>query len=1566
MTNFSAKIGVPPSVFYSFYRFAFVAVVASLSLLLPLSASAQTAPSESDCVQKGGRRLCVPPLVGEWKYTHQRCDAPVPANDEESANVEGAARYYGGCGGDQIIEDRGTWGTQQMPTGGACGSLNTYPQFNLGVEGINVKGVLVRYCRADGIGSLERFNVNRQRPITCPDDYEPLEYPNNEGYCAPRRSPKCSTCDESTTENSVGNPIDLGSGNKKQVDTDYSASNSMLSFTRTYLSQLDSASGRMGRKWTHNFDKRLFTVAANPNVAFNYRGDGTIYTYWKANGVWTTDPDGKDRIAPITNASNVVTGWKLTASDDTVEQYSVSGLLTSRIYRNGLSLNFTYSDSSTPTSIAPYADLLITVTDSFGRTLSLIYDTKGRITTMRDSAAQSYTYAYDADNNLKSVTYPSGASRTYFYNEPSQMSGLFRPTNLTGIQDEKGVRFATFGYDVEGNARSTEHAGGVNKYTTNRIPYPPTFTDPLGTAREFVFGISYGVPKLVYLAEPCLSAGCTTANVLRRKSFDANGNLSTVDDFNGNRIAYTYDLTRNLELVRTGGLAIGPSLNNVNTTATRKTVTTWHPTYRIPTSIVEKSVSLSGVETNLRETTFTHDTNGNVLTRSVKDSALNITRTSTYTYDTYGRVLTSKDPRNNVTTNTYYPNTVAQNSVLPNSRGMLASVTNALGHVTNYTSYDANGRVLTMTDANGLVTAMTYHPRGWLLSRTVGAGLTGGAAGSPETTTYDYDGVGQLIKVTLPTVAGSAAAFMTYTYDGAHRLVGLQDSEGARITYTLDNMGNRIAENAFDPANTLARSRTRVYDALNRLKQDIGATFHTTDPARQITQYSYDNQGNLTTTTDPLNHSNTNSYDALNRLITATDPNNGQSQYTYNALDQLTNVKDAKNLNTTYTYNAFGEVLTQLSPDTGTTSFTYDAAGNMLLKTDARGSTAKYTYDALNRVTQTKFYPTLANANANTSSDETRTYTYDTGCPITATGSTANTKGRLCTLADKAGTTSFSYDLKGRITAKSQTVSSLTQSHSYRYNAAGQMDQWTTASGQIIGYTYAHNKISGMTVNGTALISNVLYDPFGPPVGWLWPSATTPNLKTYRDYDLDGRLTRWELKNGTSYIQRDVVWDDANRVTQLKDLLTTTAANPNNPQTFAYDNLDRLTTTNLGTATTASQALTYDAIGNRTSATINGILSTYNYPSPVVSHRLTSTTGGTNPRTFTYDAMGNLTNDGKYTYTYWHNGRINTVTWLTGTAPNTTTNTATYNINALGQRVRKVTPTAIVGTRRFMYDEAGHLTGEYDSAGKLIQETVWFGDLPIATLRPKSGSATTPIAIDIFYVHADHLGTPRVITRPSDNKVVWEWRNDEPFGNNLPNENPSAFGTFTYNLRLGGWQQYDKETGTLYNHFRDYSAPEGRYIQSDPIGLAGGVNTYLYSGAEPLKYSDRFGLDRWYDPAWGGGAGENWWWNCPPNPHNRTMIRGRPVVTIPWFGSGPPPPFDKINNNACLYRPPRRDESCELVATLVCTGISAGSGVGLPWSPVISQGCQVVLKPTCKNKVCEWPQPNESPFGYGP
>jgi RHS repeat-associated protein len=176
--------------------------------------------------------------------------------------------------------------------------------------------------------------------------------------------------------------------------------------------------------------------------------------------------------------------------------------------------------------------------------------------------------------------------------------------------------------------------------------------------------------------------------------------------------------------------------------------------------------------------------------------------------------------------------------------------------------------------------------------------------------------------------------------------------------------------------------------------------------------------------------------------------------------------------------------------------------------------------------------------------------------------------------------------------------------------------------------------------------------------------------------------------------------------------------------------------------------------------------------------------------------------------------------------------TASYAHNALGQRVRKAVGSS---TTYFVYDEAGHLVGEYDGAGNLIQEIAWFEDTPVASLRNVGGSVTA------FYIHADHLNTPRKITRPSDNAILWRWDSD-PFGTDAANEDPDGDTVlFAFNLRFPG-QYHDAETGFSYNYFRDYSPAVGRYFQSDPIGLDGGINTYAYVDGNPANFWDRLGL----------------------------------------------------------------------------------------------------------------------------
>lgn len=119
--------------------------------------------------------------------------------------------------------------------------------------------------------------------------------------------------------------------------------------------------------------------------------------------------------------------------------------------------------------------------------------------------------------------------------------------------------------------------------------------------------------------------------------------------------------------------------------------------------------------------------------------------------------------------------------------------------------------------------------------------------------------------------------------------------------------------------------------------------------------------------------------------------------------------------------------------------------------------------------------------------------------------------------------------------------------------------------------------------------------------------------------------------------------------------------------------------------------------------------------------------------------------------------------------------------------------------------------------------------------------STAPGAATAYFIHTDQLNTPRVITDGSGNQV-WRWDSD-PFGKETPNEQPAGQPAFTFNQRFPG-QQFDRESNLNYNFFRDYDPAPGRYIESDPIGLNVGINTYGYVDSDPLSLSDLLGLQK--------------------------------------------------------------------------------------------------------------------------
>jgi RHS repeat-associated protein len=615
------------------------------------------------------------------------------------------------------------------------------------------------------------------------------------------------------------------------------------------------------------------------------------------------------------------------------------------------------------------------------------------------------------------------------------------------------------------------------------------------------------------------------------------------------------------------------------------------------------------------------------------------------------------------------------------------------------------------------------------------------------------------------------------------------------------------------------------------------------------TQFQYDDNGNLTQSIDRLQQITSFTIDPLNRVQQQQQPApvTGAARptiaYTYDGRDQLSTATDPRNLVTGYTNDGLGNQTALTSPDTGTTNRTYDLGGNLTSSTDARGQITRYTYDALNRITGVTY-------GSGTPSASTATFEYDGG-----TAGAPNAIGHLTWMVDDAGDTRYNYNGFGRVLNKVQYVNdsgvAFTLAHTYGNSGAanGKLQTLTYPSGNQITYSYdAAGRISDLTLNatdssgtGTAaastpLLSGIGYQPFGAPVSWTWGNSSATSVNTYaRSIDTDGRITRFPLGSGVNNgTLRALTYDAASRITAMTHNGTGTGAfTPTNfDQQFGYDNLNRLVSV---TSAGGNQTYAYDATGNRTAAVIGS--TGYTNAISTSSNRLASTTGPAPAKTNQYDATGNLVNDGSIGFTF--NARGCRDSAVIGT------DTVRYQYNGLGQRVLKSGPDALVPStqQQYVYDEAGHLIGEYDATGALIQETVYLGDIPVAALTQSiDTSGPTPItSTNVNYIYADQINTPRVITQASDNQIVWRWDAADPFGVLQPDEDPSALGGFTYNLRFPG-QLYDRETNLHYNWFRDYDPQQGRYVESDPIGLAGALNTYAYGNNRPTQYIDPAGL----------------------------------------------------------------------------------------------------------------------------
>jgi len=1018
---------------------------------------------------------------------------------------------------------------------------------------------------------------------------------------------------------------------------------------------------------------------------------------------------------------------------------------------------------------------------SSGKSVVFQRDSLGRIAQITDPAGNILNYSYSAAGDLVSFSDQQSNVSAYTYNANH---------DLLTIQDPRGIQPIRNDYDASGRLVShTDAFGNVINYTHN-----------LDTRQEIVTDRLNNVTVNEYDADGNIVKVTDALGGVTQRTYDNHGNiLSEINALNKTR-TYTYDANNN-RLTETDPLS---KTTTYTYNSRNQVLTITDPLNRVTTNVYDASGNLASVTDPAGNvTSYTYNASGlrtsmtdplNALTSYQYDSSGNLTQQTdplgnitTYTYDGSGNRLTETRTR----TTTAGPETLVTNyeydqlnrliqttypdgsttQIQYNPIGKQSLTTDQLGRQTTY-EYDLMGRVTRTTFPDNTSETSTYDAEGDRITSTDRAG---------RTTTFVYDALKRLVQAIYADVAVNST-----TYDAIGQVIGVKDPRGNLTQYGYDDAGRRTSV-----TDALGHVTKFSYDA-------VGNQISMTDANSNATQYQYDNDNRRSKTIYPDSTTDLITYDAMGRIVTKTDQAGIPTQFHYDKLGRLVQVTDALGQPTKYTYDEVGNRLSQTDANNHTTTFiydklgrriqrtlplgmsetyTYDLAGNLSSRTDFNGKRTTYAYDPVNRLTSKTPDPSL--------SEPTISFTYAAS-------------GQRQTMVDASGTTTYTYDLRDRLTQKATPEGTL----SYTYDVGGNITsvRSSNTNGTSVDYFYdVLNRLSSVRDNRSASgMTTYTYDSVGNLQSYLYPSG----VETSYAYNTLNRLTNASISNGTPLAGYTYALGPAGNRTGVREL-------GGRQVSYNYDALYRLRSETIsGSSISGTIGYVYDPVGNRVSSTSTVL------PIPAATNAYDA-----NDRLITdvYDANGNTVASGGNTYTYGFENHLTSFDQ----------NSVSIVYDGDGSRVAKTVDGVIT---KYLLDDrnpTGYRQVLEEITSGNVQRVYTYG---LNRISQSQASGTS------FYGYDGH-GNVRILTDGTG--AVTDRYDYDAFGSSIQ----STGGTPNSYLYTG--EQSDTNLGLYFLRDRYYNATVGRFMTVDPkapnslVPLS--LNAYGYAVDDPTDKSDPSG-----------------------------------------------------------------------------------------------------------------------------